>query len=240
MAKDAGFKTLFGEQIKNIISFMENISVGKLPLEIDFILENVTQKVHRILTTNGFYSLTKISVISKLECFIAEYKSKNDIIRKNDLYKIRGYNGLFISKNWPKYDDRNLGTIFIITDLPIKIRDVIDLFKIDNGIYSGNFGVTMYFIVINELDIHPKNKWFLAFSSGETLKKLLVHFQKHDISDEESLLSVIVQYDLKEVSKMAEQVGYKIPENIRENRKKILEIIGTDEVIQTIGTDEGI
>ncbi len=169
MAKDARFKEYLTKLLSdNGVKAQSALKVGELPLEIDLFLTFKDGDDLKLFTP-----IKTVLDHCGAKRLVVEYKSENDLLKLNHLYKLIAYRALYLSSNLRNIPPAEVGLLAITTQFPKKVLQTFEAEVLQQGVFLLHFEFPLYIIVINYLPISEENYGLVFFSSGETLKTFI-------------------------------------------------------------------
>ncbi len=241
MAIENHFIQFMRPNSKKFITIQDHIKVGKLPLEIDMILE-FKNNTDKDLISLGLYPFVQILKKSGKLNFITEYKSYRDRLKEEDLLKLEAYRYHYLYKNFDRNNINKFDTLLIITRREEFLKHY-SMDKISNGVYQIKFERKINLIIIDELPIKEENYHFLIFSSSDIRtefisKFLLSEFNENTYKLSEEFINYIGANYTEELFMAAESIGIELEPDLRKNAKILIDRLGSKIFVESIGKDE--
>ncbi len=239
MAHDASFKDILGSIAKERnITVSSSFKVGKLPLEIDLVMEMQTNTDFSMLQP-----LKEVFERSGCNRLIIEFKSRAEGLTISHIRKLIAYRHLYLITEDP-WDSKRTSHLIIIVSSPRKLLKKLDVQPITKGIYKFSFDRSECFMIVaNELEMSRENLGLAIFTSSIRKSRKLIEILLQ-IPEEERFLSffMVVNYGtaIKVLKEKGMSSGSIISRNIRMaindlGLKYVIDEIGLENVIKEIG-----
>jgi hypothetical protein len=209
--------------------------VGKLPLEIDYIIR-LTQEQREQILIPIFKEYMK-------QWNIFEFKLSHDNDKPTDLWKIFGYSYLFLEKKGFLPELKPDICAWYICSAKPKLFDYLqhDLLLIGPGFYHLSFQFPLYICIIEELPNVKENVILKLFTTDRQLPEVWEMILKEELSTDFLSVSYLLYPEelekfMRARGKSMEELGIRIQKAIQKvGLKNVIEEIGLKAVIEEIG-----
>ncbi len=230
MAHDASFKDIFGSiaREKNF-SVSSSVKVGKLPLEIDMVVEK--QKETDFSVLQPLMTIFEKSGSSRL---IIEFKSKADSLSLFHVRKLIAYRQLYLMTE-DLWEAKGTSVLIFIVSKPRKLLRKLNAISLDMGIYQFTFDQSLIFMIVaNEIRITLENLGFAIFTNSVQKSRQLVDLLLQ-IPYEERFLSFFMVVNYRTAVKVLKEKDMNSGSIIMKNIRLAIEDLGLKNVIKEIG-----
>ncbi len=235
MAYDASFKDMFGSLLREKnFKCRTSVEVGKLPLQIDIVLERNQNSDFSIIRP-----LETVMKNMNANRLIVEFKSMRDQLKLEHIRKLIAYKQLFLILE--DLND-NAGTAMLIfcVSTPRTILQNMDVKEERMGLYKLKFERNLIYIVVaNEVPIMKSTLGIATFASSFTqLRKLVPYISRHPHAQRFLSFSIVMNY--KRTLKVMREAGMSTSSIIMRNIKLAINDLGLENVIKEIGLENVI
>ena len=215
-----------------------DFKVGKLPLEIDYIIRLTAEQKEK--------NLIPIFKEYMKQWNVFEFKLSHDTDKITDFWKVFGYTYLFLEKKEFKPELKPDICAWYICSAPPKLFTFLknDLKLMSPGLYQLSFQFPFYLLIIEELPIAKENVVLKLFTTDTQLPMVWEMILNEKLSKD--FLSVSYLLYPEELEKFMrgkglsmEELGIRIQKAIQKvGLKNVIEEIGLKAVIEQIGWEE--
>ncbi|RMG39775.1 MAG: hypothetical protein D6732_03850, partial [Methanobacteriota archaeon] len=214
MTYDASFKDIFGSIVreKNLLVF-SSVKVGKLPLEIDMVLERRSNTDFSLVLP-----LKRIFEESEANRLIVEFKSKAEGLSISHVRRLIAYRQLYLMTE-DQWDAKGTSHLIFMVSTPRKLLKRLDAQTLSQGIYRFVFDRNdMFMIVANDLPISRETLGLAIFTNSIRKSRELIDLLLQNPAEERFLsFFMVVNYGttIKVLKEKGMSSGSIIMKNIR-------------------------